>query len=162
MSETTPAVRRCETRDLAAVKDLFREFVEYHSAMDPSFVKVRGYGDLFVRYIEDNMNGENSLVLVAECGEAVVGYCLGQIMEKPPVYPEPRYGYIDNIAVREGYQRKGIGAMLVREMCRWFASRDLRRVEVFAAVKNPKSTSFWRKMGYAAFLEQMYSPLGPA
>jgi ribosomal protein S18 acetylase RimI-like enzyme len=156
MSVSNIIIRACNEPDLAAVGDIFREFVRYHASFDPCFVKVPEHAELFIEFMAQNMRDDKSRVLVADAGNRVVGYCLGRIMKKPPVYESPEYGYIDNTAVLEEYQRMGIGERLFSEMKVWFTSRGVLRVELFAAVKNPKSTSFWKKLGFTTYLEQMY------
>jgi len=38
----------------------------------------------------------------------------------------------------------------------WLQSKGISRIELFAAITNPKSTRFWRKLGLVPYLEQMY------
>jgi ribosomal protein S18 acetylase RimI-like enzyme len=155
-------VRTCTAEDLPQVVPIFEEFVAYHADLDGYFEKVDGHGDMFASWVESLLDAPDARALVAEApSEAggrsqVVGYGLGRIQELPPLYPDPRYGYVDNIGVTEPWQRRGVGAQLFAELRRWFQERGVRRVELFAALGNPKSTRFWRKMGCTPFMEQMY------
>lgn len=78
------------------------------------------------------------------------------IEEKPPVYPTPAFGYVDNLCIMESYQRQGIASKLVQHTKEWFVQKGITRMECFVATKNPTSTSFWRKMGFQPMMEQMY------
>ncbi len=149
-------VRKCEALDLDGIKPVFREFVAFHAGIDSSFVKVEKHEELFTDFIRGYLDSETSMVLVAVRRDELIGYCIGMIQEKPPVYPEPRYGYVDNICVLEKHQRSGTGKLLFEEMMRWFKSRGTKRIEMFAALGNEKSTAFWRKMGFIPYLEEMY------
>lgn len=149
----------CLESDLPHIGRLYREFVAFHSALDPCFMKVGNHDEFFENFIRENLGNTTSKVLVARRKDLVIGYCLGVIMEKPPVYADPRHGYIDNICVTEEYQRKGIGERLFREMMEWFSNQGIARIELFAAIRNGRSTRFWRKMGFAPYCEQMALPL---
>ena len=149
-------VRKCEASDLDGIKPVFREFVAFHASLDSSFIKVEKHEELFADFISGYLDSETSMVLAAVRRDELIGYCIGMIQEKPPVYPEPRYGYVDNLCVLEKYQRSGVGKLLFEAMRNWFSSKGVKRIELFAALGNRKSTGFWRKMGFTPYLEEMY------
>jgi len=82
-----------------------------------------------------------------------------RLSTKPPIYPTPTFGYIDNICVLNKYQKNGIGSLLLEDAIKWFKKKDINRIECFAATANIKSTSFWSKMGFKVFMEQFYMNL---
>lgn len=158
--ETMKAIlRRYRTTDSEVVKGLFEEFVEYHSRIDSSFKKIDGHGDCFVDYVESFVNSNEKCCVVAIVNESVVGYCISIVERKPPVYPIPAFGYIDNLCVSIDFQKKGIGTLLLKDAVARFKSKGIERIECFVALGNPKSTRFWRKMNFVPFMEQMYLPL---
>ncbi len=65
-------------------------------------------------------------------------------------------GWVDSVGVRERLQRKGVGSMLFQGLLQWFREQGVGRIELSAAVRNERSTRFWRKVGFVPFLEQMY------
>ncbi len=148
-------VRKCEKRDLEHIKGLFREFVSYHESLDAYFGKVDNHDVLFETYILSHMDTEKSRVLVAEHDSETIGYCLGYIRERPPVYPEIQYGYIDNFCVSDRWQSKGIGTEIFLQMARWFQEQGIQEIELSAAISNPKAMRFWRKMGFTPFNQMM-------
>lgn len=149
-------IRKCAISDLDRIKPIFREFVAYHAGLESSFIKVENHEEFFAEFISGHLDSETNMVLVAIYRGELIGYCIGMIQEKPPVYPDPRYGYVDNLCVLEKHQRCGAGRLLFEEMMRWFASKGIHRIEIFAAIGNKKSTSFWGKMGFTPYLEEMY------
>ncbi len=135
---------------------IFREFAEYHYNLDPQFIRVENHDLLFEKYIKDNLDSDSSIVLVAEYRSEVIGYCLGMLKQKPPVYPDPEYGYIDNMGILEKYQRMGAGELLFAEAVRWFKSKSIKQIELFTSIKNDKSMNFWKKMGFIPYVQHMY------
>jgi len=81
------------------------------------------------------------LLIVAELDGVVVGYLLA--------YKAGGRGYIESIAVDEGFRGRGIGAALLREAERSLRARSVR--EVYLSVKgwNTGALSFYLKHGYA-------------
>lgn len=150
-----PRIRQYAIDDSEAVRDLYIEFVNYHAQLDPYFQKVEDHPDLFIKYLNENCHNEQYNIMVAEVEGQVIAYCVSSIDVKPPVYPDRKYGYIDNICVRDAFQNQGVGSQLLREIRSWFIEKGVRQMECFAAVSNPKSTTFWRKMGFQPLMEQL-------
>jgi len=149
-------IRKCQDGDIGEILNLFRQFVKFHSERDSCFIKISNHGEFFAEWIKTNMLKDTSTVFVADDEGKIIGYCIAQVLEKPPVYKKPVYGYIDNICVDELYQRKGVGEGLFNAANEWFKSRGIERIELFAALTNERSTAFWRKMGLRPFMEQLY------
>jgi ribosomal protein S18 acetylase RimI-like enzyme len=152
-------IRKGKETDLPSIKEIFKEFVQLHVEIDPCFKKIDQHDEIFTRYILNNLKNEKTNVLVAELDGVVVGYSIGQIQERPPIYEQCLCGHIDNMAVLAECRRKGIGEKLFQEIKSWFRSQGIERIELFVAIKNEESINFWRKMGFEPYLEHMYTIL---
>ncbi|MBN1531347.1 MAG: GNAT family N-acetyltransferase [Spirochaetes bacterium] len=150
------AIRECRLEDVDGAVAIYREFVSYHAAIDPVFIKVPESPLLFSEYLTMNIKNESAHVLVAVTASAVTGFCIGKMMIKTPVYPDPVYGEIDSIAVLQSHQRHGIGGALFTEMASWFERKRVSRIELNVAVGNEKSSCFWRKAGFRPYMEVLY------
>lgn len=149
-------IRKGTRSDLPIIQPIFSEFVKFHTERDPSFRKVPDHADLFAKYLDEQMKRPDSIVYVAEIDGRLVGYCLAMIRNKPPVYEQPLYGYIDNIAVLEECQKQGIGSALYTYVSEWFRSNKISRIELMAAATNEKSIGFWNKVGFRPFMIGMF------
>jgi ribosomal protein S18 acetylase RimI-like enzyme len=153
---TKITIRELEKEDLPHVKAIFREFVRYHENWDAIFQKIEAAEEAWGDYIlESHTKVEDSRALVAELNGKIVGYCVGHVTEKPPIYAEKLIGEVENIAVKAGYKRRGIGERLFRAMKDWFVERGVCHVELEAATANPQSMGFWGKMGGREFTKRM-------
>jgi GNAT superfamily N-acetyltransferase len=149
-------IRDLEKKDLPDVKAIFREFVRYHENWDAIFQKIEAAEEAWGDYIlESHTEIEDSRVLVAELDDMIVGYCVGHVVEKPPIYADKVIGEVGNIAVKEGYKRRGIGERLFQAMRDWFIERGVCHIELEAATMNPQSVGFWGKMGGREFIKRM-------
>jgi ribosomal protein S18 acetylase RimI-like enzyme len=149
-------IRDLRREDLPEVQAIFGEFVRYHEGVDAILAKIDGAEEVWGEYVYSSHTGSDSFrVLVAEVEGRIGGYCVGQIREKTPIYEERVIGEVGNIAVREGLKRRGIGERMFDVMRDWFAERGASHVELQAAVNNPQSMGFWRKMGGRPFVVTM-------
>lgn len=149
------ALRVCQKRDFMYLKEIYLECVEFHQKNGYFLKKLPDAPEIFLQYVEELMESADALVLVAAGDKGVMGYCISKVGEKPPVYADVRYGLIDNLAVAEEYQRKGVGEQLFQESVNWFKEKGLSRIELEVAVFNPKSVNFWKKMGFKTFMNLM-------
>ncbi|MGE5415778.1 MAG: N-acetyltransferase family protein [Acidobacteriota bacterium] len=156
MSEAV-TIRKAVAEDMPQIKWVFQEFARFHEMRDSSFTHVDECADIWGNFVEGHLSSDDALVVVAEVDGQIAGYCVAMIQTKPPVYRDTIHGYVDNLGVLEEYQRKGIGESLYKRVKEWFDKRGIRRIELFAATANERSTAFWRKMGFQPFMENMFS-----
>jgi superfamily I DNA and/or RNA helicase len=50
--------RKYESRDAKALKELYGQFVKYHSKLDSSFSKVKGHEDMFNNWVESSISND--------------------------------------------------------------------------------------------------------
>jgi ribosomal protein S18 acetylase RimI-like enzyme len=133
--------------------------MDFHAAHDLHFTRSADGHERFADFISGRMEHDASCVVVAERADQVVGYCLAMISHYPPVFLYDTYGMISDLAVRADARRQGIGQALMEYVLTWFAGRDIARVELRAAVSNDLAMAFWRKMGFAPYMELLYKTL---
>lgn len=93
-------IRELEEKDLPQVKIIFSEFVRYHEQRDAILEKIDAAEEAWGSYVfQSQAKDETCRVLVAELGTEIVGYCVGHIVEKPPIYQEKLIGEVSNIAL---------------------------------------------------------------
>jgi len=153
------AIRPATQRDVEAIGDLWVELMNYHATLDPRFCVARNGRINYIRQLQKALRDENFQVLVAVDGRRVIGYVLGYIGQNPPIFPNPRFGFIADVCVTQTQRRRGVGERLVREICRWFRVRELDNVQMNVAHHNPQSQAFWRKLGGTDYLDHMWIDL---
>lgn len=149
-------IRDLQEKDLPEVKIIFNEFVQHHVKYDRTFEKVSDADQMWADYIhESHTTKDDFRVLIAEIEGQVVGFCLGYVAERPPIYKSKRIGMIGNIAVKEGYKRLSIGQQLFAEIKTWFKAQGIDLIETEVAISNPQSMGFWTKVGGRSFITRM-------
>jgi ribosomal protein S18 acetylase RimI-like enzyme len=154
-------IREAIRDDIESIKELWKEFIDYHKSFDRFFSRTSEGHERFGEFVLERIKDENWLVLVAECDDRIVGHCLVTIQEHPPVFEKTRYGYIQDIAVTESYRRKSIGTTLFEKSVSWLHERGISRIELDVAATNPTSQKFWRKMNFREVIFRMSKEIYP-
>ena len=105
---------------------------------------------------DENLAGDRSAIFVAEDDgdpPGVLGYCLALIQENPPVVPWKFHGLISEISADP--EGRGIGSALLDSAHAWLRGRGIPYVEASVSIRNAQARRFWRKKGYAEFLERL-------
>jgi GNAT superfamily N-acetyltransferase len=131
-----------------AIRELWKEFMDFHASRNPHYTRSDDGDALFAEYVTRLLTEPDALVLVALDGETVVGYALGKIDHLSPGFRQRRYGLIADVAVTASARRAGLGGRFDDALRAWFREKGVRRVQLRAAADNEVSLAFWRKRGY--------------
>ena len=94
------------------------------------------------------LSDEDALTLVALSNNAdIVGMITGKVNTSEHYIPL-KTGSINTLFVSELWRRQGIGAELVKSLCRFFASRCVEDIWVRYVTENDEATRFWNKLGF--------------
>ena len=149
-------IRQATLSDIPKVVELWAEHVDFHADYDPHFTRKQNSEEGFGKYLREQIDNPNLLLLVAESEAKIVGFLSAELGKYPPCFVQRDYGAISDIAVTKGYRRRGIGRKLLAEAMKWFTSKDIDQIETRVATTNPLSINFWRQMGFSPYIEFMY------
>ncbi|MHC1591103.1 MAG: ribosomal protein S18-alanine N-acetyltransferase [Candidatus Helarchaeales archaeon] len=104
------------------------------------------YTEKFFRQVWEH---PGTIVLVAEMDGEIVGFTIG-------INKGNDFGHVISIAVDPSHQRKGLGQLLLKELCKKLACK---KVELEVAESNIVARKFYEKFGFVSEkrLERYYS-----
>jgi len=149
-------IREAVIEDVPAIIEIWKELMDFHKELDAIFSRSATGHERFAEFLMSNSDKEDSCVLVAADGEHIVGYCQATISKYPPVLVREKYVEIFDIAVTEKYQRQGIGRMIIDSLRRWYADKDVDRIELKYLTSNKSAEEFWTKMGFKPYLKTAF------
>lgn len=153
------SIRPAKQQDLEAIGSLWVELMAFHAQLDPRFhVPAQGRTN-YIRHIHNALRDDNFRVLVADHNGRILGYVMGYVGQNPPIFPQPRFGFIADLCVTQTCRRQGVGVRLVRAICQWFRTQGMQNVQLNVAHNNPLSQAFWRKVGCTDYLDHMWMDL---
>jgi GNAT superfamily N-acetyltransferase len=136
--------------------DCWEEFADFHRDIDPRYPLVANVREGFGEHLKSLMADDNNLVLVAVEKGRVVGHVIAQVKKSSPAFKREKFGFIDEMAVRASYRRRGVGAKLLAKILDWFRERGIDMIELDVAAANEVGYPFWKKHGFKAYLHRLY------
>lgn len=152
-------IRRATLADVKRLVPLWQEMMSFHAQLDPRFRPAFDGAQYWAQNLKSWLRDENYCVLVAEAEGELVGYIIGSVRERIPVFTPAIYGFVSDICVASHMRRQGIGTRLFATLKEWFRKKGVRHIELSVAHRNPVSRAFWRKMGFEDYLHHMWSEI---
>ncbi len=142
-------IRAARVKDMAVLTRLWRELIGFHEALGgQDFRLAPGAEATWRKYLRSHIGKKDRLCLVADLNAAAVGFLLGGIEKRPPLFMERDYGHLSDVYVQEPHRGKGVGKALVTEAQKWFEARRIGRVRLNTDARNTLGADFWKKMGW--------------
>ena len=99
-------------------------------------------------YATQLLNDDDSLVLIARDGDAVIGHLVGRLSGPGTVHPI-RVAELESIHVYPQHRGGGIGEQMVNAFLAWAAERGAQRASVTAYAANEAAQRFYTRHGFA-------------
>ena len=154
-------IREATVADYENLFDLFDEIDTLHRNNLPNkFQKANGPAREKEYYLE-LIENENIGLFVAEMGKEPVGFAHFIVMDTPsiPIVVPRQYAVVDSIVVKSGFQKRGIGRMLMQKMQEWAIEKGASSIELNVYEFNETAISFYEKLGYRTFSRRMSKEL---
>jgi len=148
-------IREARRQDVGAIVMLWKEMMAFHAACDVRFRFTPDAPKDFQNHLMSTLRSRAAYVLVAQAHEQVIGYIMGEVQERKPIYPAGKYAFISDICVTAAHRRSGVGRALVQNLLERFQQRGVTAVELFVAEANPVSVAFWQAMGFKNYLRML-------
>jgi ribosomal protein S18 acetylase RimI-like enzyme len=142
-------IRKGRIKDAEKTLPIWDQFMEYHrriSAFD--FEMVDNAREMWVRYFKRHVRSRTRKAIVAERDGEIVGFLLGEIQKRPPIFVALRQAYVDSIGVLEPYQSQGIGSRMLDAFAAWARGQAMPYIMLYVAVENDAAKHFYEKHGF--------------
>lgn len=149
-------IKEAKKKHIPEIIEIWKEFMDFHRDIDPFFARRENAHRKAKQYLRESIRSRKSQVLIALDNRKVVAYSLSRIAEYPPVFKQSTFGFISDMAVKQNYQRQGIGKYLLEETKNWLTEQGVQRVELEVASKNEVGKSFWAKHGFREYKSIMF------
>lgn len=155
------AIRKATIDDYIGLCSIYSELDELHRDHHPElFVKPRISGRT-KEYISELINNDNTLLLVAEINQEIVGLLEVCITESSdfPINKRRRWAQIDSLAVKVGVQNCNIGSSLLEKAKKWAKANNIDRIELKVYSFNLNAIQFYNKKGFSELSKSMFLDL---
>jgi ribosomal protein S18 acetylase RimI-like enzyme len=158
----SPSVRPATPPDLPAIGRLGAELVRTHHALDrarfmaPSAKTAEGY----TSFMGSQLTRSDVVVLVAEEGGEVVGYCYAGIEGRDYMSLRGPAGVLHDLVVDPACRGRGVGGLLLDSMLRELAARGAPQVVLHTASPNHAARRLFARAGFRDTMVEMTRDLG--
>src|SRR3989442_7048292 len=110
------SIREAQRRDIEAISSLWREMMEFHSERDARFQFAVGAERDLQRHLQETLRSRLARICVAEADSRIIGYGLGELHARRPLYPAGDYGLVSDLCVTKDWQRRAVGRALAADL----------------------------------------------
>lgn len=132
-------VRRATTEDVTELCRMLMELSELEPDFNADPVRLR-------RGLELLTERHGAAVFVADNGGELCGMCTVQTLVSTS--EGGAVGLIEDVIVRKGMRRHGIGSMLMEAVLNWSRAYNLTRLQLLADRQNRSALKFYREIGW--------------
>ncbi len=108
--------------------------------------------------LKEQISSENGRLKVALKERELIGFAYGEVFHRLEYKPK-RIGQISLVFVKESYRRRGVGTLLVKELCGYFNTENIERITLRYVLGNKEAENFWCTLGFEPVLVTSDTPL---
>ncbi|MEM4081456.1 MAG: GNAT family N-acetyltransferase [Pyrobaculum sp.] len=143
----TIVIRAATKDDLEAAANLVVRLKRLNAEFDPLLQVAPDIEQAARKYLEEAIESENSILLVAVEGSKVVGLLKGDVEDR--VFYRPKYaGVIREFYILPEYRRRGIGKRLLIEGITHLRKKGAEVIMASFPALNEIAMNFYKKIGF--------------
>ena len=146
MTEVT--IRKAKRSDIEKLAQLRLQLQRHCEKSNSLIWQITKEGEALIKQkVSDDLDNVNGHVLIAELNGEIIGFAYSEISHRTD-YSPGIVGSISTVYVDRKARRKGIGTLLVKQICELFKSEAVEDVTLRYIVGNREAEIFWRKLGF--------------
>lgn len=151
-------IRKATEADILVILQLVKKMVDYHYAIDKIYKPYQKYKGL-EKYLKGRVQVKNSILLVAEDGDKLIGFLEGGIEKASNEMIVEKIGIIDNIFVEEKHRKEKIGQKLLNFALKYFNLKNIQYIQINTDARNNTGRGFWKKNNFFEYQINMLKKL---
>jgi len=144
-------IRRLEEDDIDGISDLWQEFAAMREGLTKSRILNEDASDYFFGYATGLLQRKDTLTLVAEDDDGVVGYLIATKQRRPPIYHHTRVAYLSDAFVKDTHRKQGILKRFVDELDAWCRRENITAIDVQIFQANETAQEIYHRMGFEPY-----------
>ena len=154
-------VRDALESDLGSIAELLLIVHQIHVKAQPETYRDISHADA-LEFLLPRLAETNTCLRVVEVDSELEGYCFAEIKSCPstPILQPGEFIYLNEIVVRPGIRRSGIGRALVFDLKEFARQKGITQIKLDVGHFNPKAKAFFKSQGFEVFRERMSARVG--
>ena len=143
-----PEIRKAIPADIDSIIHLWKGLMDMHAPFNPLFQTVPDFADKIRPEIEKWLENEAYTFFVAAEENEIAGFIKINVIERPLIFVQSKYGHIGETFVSEKFRGKGIGKDLTDAAKAHFRSHKVDFIDLVVSENNPNGVTFWKAQGF--------------
>ncbi|MFA5369090.1 MAG: GNAT family N-acetyltransferase [Candidatus Paceibacterota bacterium] len=152
-------IKKAKIKNLDEITNLSSASAMFHEKLTPYYILNKDFKTILKKSLKKNIYSSNSLILVAEENNEIVGYLLAFKINRPEMFSIKKTGLISDIFIKENYRKRGIGELLAKESFNWFKKSKIKTIEINIESKNKPALNFWNALDFEDVSIEKYKKL---
>jgi len=146
----TITIRQALPTDYHALSPLFLQVDQLHAHALPDLFQASDAPARTQEWFTQVISSEDAVLFVAESQRMLAGLVLCQVCSTPvfPLFVPRRFVVVNELVVREAFQRQGIGRSLMLQAHDWAHARGITDVELTVYEFNTTARKLYEDLGY--------------
>jgi ribosomal protein S18 acetylase RimI-like enzyme len=146
----TITIRQATSADYDAISPLFVQVDQLHTHAVPDLFQASDAPARTRKWFIQMTTSEDTVLFVAECHGEIAGLVLCAVYSSPdfPLFVPRRIVQINELVVREAFQRQGIGRCLMQRAHEWARTQGATDVELTVYEFNTTARQLYEDLGY--------------
>lgn len=145
-------IRKAKPKDIEQVTEYGVSLLKQHYDFDSYFAPAKNVHEVYQKFFKSCIHAKNRNLLIAEENGKIVGYAVGELGSRPPVFKIRKFGFISDVFVEKKFRKQGISKQFLLELKKWFKSKNLKHIELTVHVKNEVGKKAWGKYGFEDYI----------
>ena len=145
-------IRKAKLKDIKKIIEYGVGLLKQHYAFDSYFAPAKNVHEVYKKFFKGCIYSKNRLLLVAEENGEIIGYAVGELSSRPPVYKIRKMGYISDVFVEKNFRKLGIAKQFLHVLKKWFKAKNIKHIELSVHVKNEIGKKAWAKYGLEDYM----------
>lgn len=149
-------IRPATAADVPAILPLVAKICALHEQWDPAkYGFVANPQERYRRWLSARADDPRGVLLVADTGEKIVGFLVGEIEQDVPIYRIGQFGFIHDLWIEPEYRDEGIGRTMVMLAIERFKQMGVAQVRLDTARPNDAARALFAACGFRVSCVEM-------
>lgn len=147
--------------DLGSIAELLMLVHQMHVKAQPESYRPISH-ETALEFLAPRLGESNACLRVAEFESEVQGYCSATIRSCPsiPILQPGEFIYVNEIVVRPGSRRSGVGRALVVDLKEFAREKNVTQIKLDVGYFNSEAKAFFQSQGFEVLSDRMSTRVG--
>jgi GNAT superfamily N-acetyltransferase len=141
-------IRSLQEDDIDGICTLWKEFASMREEITEAKILNEDAADYFFGYATGMLQRKDTLCLVAEEDDKLVGYIIATKQRRPPIYHHTRVAYLSDAYVQKDQRGKGILKQFMADLMAWSKREGVTAIDVQIFQNNETAKEIYRHLGF--------------